>query len=43
VLTFSEPKTKQGRSSIDLDPEIVAVLRTHRKRQAEEQLSFGPG
>jgi len=42
-LTFSEPKTKQGRRSIDLDAETLAVLRAHRKRQAEEQLSFGPG
>jgi integrase len=43
VLTFSEPKTSHGRRSIDLDPETVAVLKAHRKRQAEERLSFGPG
>jgi len=43
VLTFSEPKTQQGRRSIDLDPETLAVLRAHRRRQAEERLSFGPG
>jgi integrase len=43
VLTFSEPKTSFGRRSIDLDWETVAVLREHRRRQAEEQLAFGPG
>jgi integrase len=42
VLTFSEPKTQQGRRSIDLDPETLAVLRAHRVRQAQEQLAFGP-
>lgn len=42
VLTFSEPKTGHGRRSIDLDSETVAVLRAHRKRQAAEQLAFGP-
>lgn len=40
-LTFSEPKTKHGRRSIDLDGETVAVLRAHRKRQVEERLAFG--
>lgn len=43
VLTFSESKTKQGRRSIDLDPQTVAVLRAHWRRQAEEQLAFGAG
>lgn len=43
VLTFSEPKTKQGRRSIDLDPETLAVLKAHRRRQVEERLSFGLG
>lgn len=42
-LTFSEPKTQQGRRSIDLDPETLAVLRAHRRRQAEERLAFGAG
>ena len=42
-LTFSEPKTKHGKRSIDLDSETVAVLRAHRRRQAEERLAFGPG
>lgn len=35
--------SKQGRRSIDLDPETLAVLKLHRKRQAEERLTFGPG
>jgi integrase len=43
VLTLSEPKTEQGRRSIDLDEGTVAVLREHRKRQMEERLAFGPG
>ena len=43
VLVFSEPKTKQGRRSIDLDPETLAILRAQRRRQVEERLSFGPG
>ena len=43
VLTFSEPKTSFGRRTIELDPETVAVLRDHRRRQAEEQLAFGAG
>ena len=36
-------KTKQGRRSIDLDPQTVATLRAHRRRQAQEQLAFGAG
>lgn len=43
VLTFSEPKTAQGRRSIDLDPVTVQKLRAHRARQAAEQLAFGDG
>lgn len=43
VLSFSEPKTAQGRRSIDLDPLTVAALKTHRARQAEERLAFGGG
>jgi len=38
----STPKTRAGQRSIDLDPKTVAVLRTHRKRQAEERLALGP-
>jgi integrase len=39
---FSEPKTKRSRRSIALDPQSVAVLRAHRKRQAAERLAWGP-
>jgi integrase len=39
---FSEPKTKRSRRSVALDPESVAVLREHRKRQLEERLAWGP-
>jgi integrase len=41
VLAFSEPKTAQGRRSVDLDPETVSVLRAHRAQQARERLAFG--
>jgi integrase len=43
VMSFSEPKTSQGRRSIDLDPLTVQKLKTHRARQAAEQLAFGDG
>lgn len=42
-LQFSEPKTDKGRRAVDLDPATVEVLRTHKKRQLEERLAFGPG
>lgn len=40
-LRFSEPKTSHGRRSIDLDPETVAVLKTRKRRQAEQRLLMG--
>jgi integrase len=43
VLAFSEPKTEQGRRSVDLDPQTVSALRRHRAQQASERLAFGPG
>lgn len=39
---ISEPKTARGRRSIPLDPQLVAVLRQHRRRQSEERLAAGP-
>jgi integrase len=42
-LIFSEPKTRHGRRSVDLDEETVAILRAYKKRQLEERLAFGPG
>jgi len=38
----SEPKTAAGRRSLPLDPGLVAVLRRHRARQAEERLAWVP-
>lgn len=35
------PKTNQGRRSIDVDPETVTALRSHRLRQAERRLALG--
>lgn len=35
------PKSAKGRRAIVLDPETVAVLRTHRAKQAEHRLRLG--
>ena len=40
-LLLSEPKTHRGRRTIALDPETVAVLKAHHRRQAEERLRAG--
>lgn len=40
-LVFSPPKTKKGVRQVSLDGGTIAVLRAHRKRQAERQLSAG--
>ena len=37
----SEPKTRRGRRSINLDPRTVAALRRHRREQAAERLAAG--
>lgn len=37
----STPKTDAGRRKIALDPFLVAVLKSHRARQAQEKLSAG--
>jgi integrase len=43
-LMFSErTKTDHGRRRIDLDPATVAVLRTQKRRQAEQRLLLGAG
>jgi integrase len=39
---FGTPKTNEGRRSVPLDAGTVEVLRDHRKRQLEDQLSAGP-
>lgn len=41
-LVFGEPKTKAGRRSIAIPAPIVAILKTHRARQAERRLQIGP-
>jgi integrase len=38
---FAEPKTHRGASTISLDAETVAVLRTYRAGQAAERLAWG--
>ena len=40
VLVFSEPKNA-SRRTVDLPQRAVEALRSHRKRQAEEQNSLG--
>lgn len=42
ALVFGEPKTAKGRRSIALDPDLVAALRTQRRRQLEERVLMGP-
>jgi len=38
----STPKTTAGRRTVPLDPHLVALLRTHKARQAAEKLAAGP-
>jgi integrase len=40
-VTGSDPKTKAGRRSVSLDPQLVGEFRSHRKRQLEERLRAG--
>jgi integrase len=40
-LVWASPKTARSRRSLSLDPETVAVLRAHRRRQLEERLNAG--
>jgi len=40
-LLRGEPKTQRGRRTAPLSAEVIAVMRAHRKRQAEEQLRAG--
>lgn len=42
-VRFGTPKTDRGRRRIALDPGTVAVLKEHRRAQAEERLALGPG
>lgn len=39
----SKPKTNASGRKVPLDPDLVTVLRTHRKRQLEDRLAAGTG
>jgi integrase len=41
VVTFSGPKTDRARRTVDLPASTVAVLRQHRRQQAERRLLAG--
>ena len=41
-LVFTPPKTKKGVRVLTLDSGTLAVLKAHRRRQAERQLALGP-
>jgi integrase len=41
LVTFP-PKTARSRRRIILSPQAIAILRSHRARQAEQRLSLGP-
>lgn len=41
-LVLKELKTKRSRRTLHLTPTLVAMLRSHRARQAAEQLAVGP-
>lgn len=43
TVNVSPPKTKRGNRVIAVDPETVAILREHLRKQKEERLAFGPG
>jgi integrase len=40
-LQLGDPKTESGKRSIPLSPDVIKVLKEHRKNQAEEKLFFG--
>jgi len=40
---IARAKTDRSQRTIDLDTDTVAALKTHRARQAQERLMFGPG
>lgn len=40
--SYAEPKTAKGRRTIDLPASCVAVLKEHKRAQAEERLLVGP-
>lgn len=40
-IVFGPPKTEGSGRTMSVDPATIAVLRAHRKRQAEERLTWG--
>jgi integrase len=42
-VQIGRPKTTKSRRTVEVDPETVAALREHRKRQAAERLQMGSG
>ncbi len=42
-MAWSTPKTAKGRRNVALDAVTVAVVRSHRARQAQEKLAIGSG
>jgi integrase len=42
VLHLGPPKSEYSRRRIDLSPELIAELKAHKARQAEEKLAAGP-
>lgn len=40
-IFFKPPKNKKSRRTIDISSEVVAVLKEHKKKQAEAKLFFG--
>lgn len=41
-IQFSEPKTNRSARVVQLDPNTVAALKSHRAQQAQERLAWGP-
>jgi integrase len=42
-IQFGSPKTSRGRRTVAVDPETVAALREHRRRQLAERMLMGAG
>jgi integrase len=42
-LRLKPPKTRSGRRTVSLPASVVETLRAHRRRQAEQRLTFGIG
>lgn len=42
-LRFKTPKTRRGYRLVNLPPNVVDILRTHQRRQAEQRLVLGIG